>query len=448
VRRDEADKAGHEGGREELSQVLRKKAWGGFALACLLLAPLVGSTPAKAASQPVLPSQDPFYTYSGATPLSAIAPGTVLKQRSVQLAFGAGNSTPIRAEQLLYRTTGQLGQPTVTVTTVLQPTPVPIVPKIVGYLSFYDGLGSQCDPSFTLAGGDPGDSTYAQEAEEEQLLITWYLSHGDIVTIPDFEGTELAWMTGRESGYGSLDAVRATEAYLGVGPATGVGLSGYSGGSVAADWASELAPAYAPEVNLVGVAEAGIPANYFDHFAYINGSAEYSAAIPGELLGLSRAYGVDLTSLDPLTGQPKYLTPYGLQVVQAESNTCIASDFGKYQLTTDDIMAPPYRDLAHAEPFATMLGDQTMGTAATHPAEPLFMGMGNADGTGDGAMSAVDAKALARHYCSLGVPVLYQEYPGAPHEAAAAFFEPQTGPFLQARLAGAPFASNCATLGP
>jgi hypothetical protein len=399
--------------------------------------PLFALTPAAAASSPVIPSQDPFYTYSGRTPLRRIAPGTVLKHRTVQLAFGAGNSTPISAEQLLYRTTGQLGQPTVTVTTVLVPPTAPVAPRIVDYLSFYDGLGSRCDPSYTLAGGDPGDSTYAQEAQEEELLISWYLSQGDIVTVPDFEGTHLAWMTGRESGYGSLDAIRATDAYLGIGRDTKAGLSGYSGGSVAADWASELAPAYAKELNIVGVAEAGIPANYFDHFAYIDGTAEYSAAIPGELLGLSRAYGIDLM---------KYLTPLGQQVVQAESDTCIASDFGKYQVTIDQIMKPQYRDLAHVAPFSKMLSDQTMGTAKTVPRGPLLMANGNSDGKGDGAMPAADVKALALHYCSEGVSVDYQEYPGLSHIEAAAAFEPQTGPFLQARFAGAPFVDNCATL--
>ena len=151
--------------------MLRGRALGGGALAGLLLAPLIALAPARAASSPVLPSQDPFYTYSGRTPLKKIRPGTVLKQRSVQLAFGAGNSTPIPAEQVLYRTTGQLGQPTVTVTTVVQPATAPVVPRIVDYLSFYDGLGSQCDPSYTLAGGDPGDSTYAGSTAGGDLIV-------------------------------------------------------------------------------------------------------------------------------------------------------------------------------------------------------------------------------------------------------------------------------------
>ncbi|MBV9413109.1 MAG: hypothetical protein JO148_16065 [Acidimicrobiia bacterium] len=61
-------------------------------------------------------------------------------------------------------------------------------------------------------------------------------------------------------------------------------------------------------------------------------------------------------------------------------------------------------------------------------------------------MVAADVKALARHYCSQGVSVDYQEYPGLSHIEAAAAFEPQTGPFLQARFAGLPWVNNCATL--
>jgi hypothetical protein len=403
------------------------------AVALLLLTLLIGLTPSADAGARTLPSQDPFYTYSGVKPLRTTAPGTVLKHRTVKLAIGT--STPINAEQLLYRTTDQLGHASVTVTTVLVPAAASVLPRIVGYLSFYDGLASQCDPSFTLAGGDSGDATYQQEAEEEELLISWYLSHGDIVTVPDFEGTGLHWMAGRESGYNALDAIRATESYLGISAHTPVGLSGYSGGSVAADWASELAPAYAPNVNIVGVAEGGIPANYIHHFEYINGTAEYSAAIPGELLGLSRAYGVDLN---------KYLSPFGRQAVDDIGSGCIASKFGTYPgLTMADIMRPGYRDLTHVAPFSKMLRDQTMGTAKTHPTAPLLMGIGNADGTGDGAMVAADVKALARHYCAEGVAVDYEEYQGLSHTEAAAVFEPATGPFLQERFAGVPFVGNC-----
>src|SRR5205807_6629006 len=99
--------AGERAGHGEETCVLRVRALVCGALACLLLVPLMALIPAARASSPPSPSQDPFYTYSGKRPLKTIRPGTVLKQRAVQLAFGAGNSTPIQAEQLLYRTTGQ-----------------------------------------------------------------------------------------------------------------------------------------------------------------------------------------------------------------------------------------------------------------------------------------------------------------------------------------------------
>jgi hypothetical protein len=401
------------------------------ALGSLLAVPFADAVPSGAASGPVPPNQDPFYSYSGPTE----AHGTVLASRPVDLALGTMTSTPVNAEQILYATTDQLGHPSVTVTTVLVPTAVPVAPHIVEYLSFYDGLSPLCDPSYTLAGGDPGSSTYEQEAEEEELLISWYLSQGDIVTVPDFEGESLHWMAGLESGRSAMDAITATESDLGLPSTTKVGLSGYSGGAVAADWASEIAPAYAPKIDLVGVAMGGVDANYLDMFTYIDGSSEYSIAIPAMLLGLARAYDIDLS---------QHLTTFGQQVVGSLEDVCMASAFGTRTVTMQQILGSNLTSSGDATLY-DMVAAQTMGNAGI-PREPVFMGEGNSDGTGDGAMVAGDAAALAQKYCGEGVPVEFQEYPGAAHEEAAAAFEPQTGPFLQERFAGLPFVSDCAAI--
>ena len=395
-----------------------------------------GAAPAAATVPP--PGQDTFYTYSGATPLTDVAPGTVLKSRTVALGLGT-TATPVDATQLLYRTTDQLGEPSATVTTVLVPAVAAARPRIVGYLSFYDGLGARCDPSYTLAGGDAGGMDESQ-AEEEELEILHYDAQGYIVTVPDFEGTQLHWMAGRESGYGTLDAVRATESYLRLAATTPVGLTGYSGGAVAADWAAELAPAYAPAVNLVGVAMGGIPVDYWHLFGYVDGTAEFSSAIPGMLLGLARAYHVDLT---------KYLSPYGRRVVNDEDQMCIASTFGHYPgLTVAKLMRAPYQDLRTVPVITHMLDEQIMGSAPGHPRVPIFMGIGNSDGRGDGVMRADDVTALAHEYCSDGVPVQLQTYTGATHITAGAFFVPQTTPFFAQRFAGLPATNGCASIGP
>ena len=404
-------------------------------LAPLASLALVAAAPWARADAPARPDKDAFYSYSGSKPLSDIAPGTVLKKRATTMYFGP-MSTPVSGEQLLYRTTGQLGQPTVTVTTVLAPAQVPVSPDIVGYLSFYDGLDSKCDPSYTLAGGNAGGAAQ-QEAKEEEMLINWYLSQGFVVTVPDVEGTHLDWMAGREAGYNSLDGIRATESYLHT-PDAKVGLSGYSGGALAGEWASELAPSYAPRIDLVGVAIGGVPVNDFHLFEYANGTSEYAAAIPAMLLGLSRAYHVDLG---------KYLSSYGAKVVRTESTGCMPDLFGKWPgLTLAKILKPAYRDWQHVPAIVRLLRPQTMGTVPGHPSTktPIYMGVGNSDGKGDGVMRASDVKALADEYCKQGVPVQFEEYQGASHITAGAFFEPKTGPFLQERFAGVPFVDNCA----
>jgi hypothetical protein len=379
---------------------------------------------------------DAFYTYSGGKPLAKIAPGTVLKKRTAPLTVGP-LPTPVTALQLLYRTTDQLGHPTATVTTVVAPLPLPVAPKLLGYLSFYDDLGGRCAPSYTLTGGDPGSANQG-EASEEELLIPFYVANGWIVTVPDYEGPQLHWMAAREAGKATLDALRATESALGIGGDTKIGLSGYSGGAVAADWAAELAPSYAPHLDIVGVAMGGIPVDYANLFRYANGSKVYSAAIPGMLLGLARAYRIDLD---------RYLSAYGRKVVHAVRNVCIGSAFGDYPgLTYQKLLKSKYRNLFQMQPFARIFRQQRMGSVASHPHTAVLMGNGDVDGYGDGVMSLRDVIALGQEYCRQGVPVEYHRYGGAGHETAGLYFEPQTAPFLQGRFAGLPFKGNCGSI--
>jgi hypothetical protein len=392
--------------------------------------------PAALASTPLPPNQDPFYSYSGSTPLADIAPGTVLNQRSVQVALGT-NSTPITAEQLLYRTTGELGQPIATVTTVLQPATGTIVPEVVDYLSFYDALGAQCDPSYTLQGGNPG-SANEEQAEAEEAFIATYLADGFIVTIPDFEGPDLEWTAGYLAGYATLDATRATESYLKLPASTKAGLSGYSGGSIAAEWASEVAPHYAPDLDIVGVAEGGIPVDYAHNLAYINGAtSSWSSIIPAVLVALSLAYGVDLTP---------YLSPYGVQLTTQDAQACIGSLSGVPGLTIQQLLKPQYQDFLAVPAFAKIVDDLIMGSVPGHPTGPLFMGVGDADGTGDGIMVTADVEGLAHEYCQQGVPLQLSVYQGSDHTEAAAQFEPAAISFLQQRFAGVPFQNGCSSV--
>jgi len=395
-----------------------------------------GSTQASAISTPLPPNQDPFYSYSGSTPLANLTPGTVLKQRSVQVALGT-TATPVTAEQLLYRTTGELGQPIATVTTVLMNATGTTVPDLVDYLSFYDALGAQCDPSYTLQGGNPGAAN-EQQAQAEEAIIGGYLANNFIVTVPDFEGPDLEWTAGYLAGYASLDAIRATESYLKLPTSTKAGLTGYSGGSIAAEWASEVAPRYAPQLDIVGVAEGGIPVDYAHNLAYINGTtSSWSSIIPAVLVALSLAYGVDLTP---------YLSPYGVQLTTQDAHACIGSLSGVPGLTVQKLLKPQYQDFLAVPVFAKIVDDLIMGSVPGHPTGPLFMGIGDSDGTGDGIMVTADVAGLAHQYCQQGVPLQLSVYQGSDHTQAALHFEPAAISFLQQRFAGVPFQNGCSSV--
>lgn len=384
------------------------------------------------------PHDDPFYRYTGARPLREIARGTVLKSRAVTIGVPQSGQGVLPATQLLYRTQDQQKKPSVTVTTVVNPTG-PANAGLVAYLSFYDALGDKCSPSYTLRGGDPGAEN-AELANTEAGLVANLVSQGYAVTVPDFEGTDLHWVAGQESGWSTLDSIRATESYLGMPEDQKVALFGYSGGSIAGEWASELAPAYAPELDIVGTAIGGVPVHLAHNLSYINGSQTWSGVIPAVLVSLGRAFGLPMD---------KYESRYGKRVTDEVEDECIGGFNGNYPgLRVQQLVKERYQRFLRVPAFARVVNRLIMGSAKGHPTMPIYMGVGDHDGTGDDVMVAKDVEALAYQYCNQGVSVEFEVYDGADHTQGGLQFFPTAMEFLGERFAGAPFAGNCADIGP
>lgn len=399
------------------------------------LAPAVAPAEgADTASTLVRPNKDPFYKYDGAKPLRKYAPGTPLRTREVTVGLDT-NETPLPALQILYRTSDMRGRAVATVTTVIQPVTGTAAPRLAAYLSFYDALSTKCNPSYTLRGGNPGQPNQ-KLTDLEQGSVAALRAEGYIVTVPDFENQRLDYVAGPESGTSALDGITATIKALHLDRATPVGMLGYSGGSIAADWASELQPRHAPSMNLVGTAMGGLPVDMKHNLAYIDGTPEWSDVIPAAMIGISRANGIDLRP---------YLSTWGRKVVRTESHQCIGEFSGEFpNLTIKRLMKPRYADLLHVPVFRRLLDRLVMGTVPGHPSAPLYMMAGNSDGTGDGVMIAADQAALAAEYCSQGVPVQYQEMQGLDHSNTGLAFLTSAMPWLASRFAGAPAPSTCA----
>jgi hypothetical protein len=340
----------------------------------------------------------------------------------------------VPATQILFRTSVSTGRAVATVTTVVQPVTGTAQPRVAAYLSFYDALSSKCNPSYTLRGGDAGTANQ-QTSDVEQAAVQVLRAEGFLVTVPDMEGPRADFAAGPEYGTSTLDGITATIQALDLDPATPVGMMGYSGGSIAADWASELQPGHAPGMNLVGTALGGIPVDLRHNFPYIDGVPEWSAVIPAALLGVSRATGIRLRH---------YLSPWGRTVVRTMSHQCIGEFSGEFpNLTIKRLMKPRYADLLHVPVFRRLMARLAMGSAPGHPSGPMLMMAANVDGTGDGVTIAADQERLAAEYCRQGVPVAYQELSGLDHTQGGAVLLSTATAWLEARFAGVPAPSTC-----
>ncbi|HWD65811.1 MAG TPA: lipase family protein [Solirubrobacteraceae bacterium] len=417
----------------------RRLAAGLFGLGAIVVALVaVSAAFATSTSGPTFPSKDPFYSYSGS--LKNVKPGTVLKKRSVTIVDDASGAPEpgVTGEQVLYRTTTERDKPTITVATVIRPlVPNPNEAKIVSYQTAYDALGPICDPSYTLQGGN---RTYSTAADEEQFLVQYAREEGYTVVVPDYESVHLDWGAGQESGYGTLDGIRATEQWLNLAQkSTPVAMVGYSGGSIATEFASEVQPKYAPSLHVVGSASGGIPAYFAHNLAYINGSSSWSGVIPAVLIGVSRAFNLN---------SAKYESAFGRKVAKQVSNECINNFLGSYPgLTIEKLLKRPYKDFFTVARFAKINNRLIMSRTGT-PKEPLFMGVGNADGTGDSVMVAADDEALAHTYCKRGVPVQFNQYTGSQftHSDAAVPFETGAFAFINQVLNGGTPSNGCSSV--
>ncbi|WP_183407856.1 lipase family protein [Nocardioides marmoriginsengisoli] len=409
-------------------------------LAVALIAALAGigvqAAPATAAT---LPDDDPFYSYTGSEPLGSFAPGTVLKRRVVTHHY-VGLPTPLKVTQLLYRTTGTAGEPTVTVATVVPPVFKTFPePRLVSYQYEYDALGQQCTPSYFFSGGFnlSGGAT----AGEQSALLGYILS-GYTVVVPDYEGTQRHFAAGRESGMNTLDGIRAAlnDKSYGLDATTKAAMVGYSGGSIATEWAAELAPSYAPDVNrrLVGAAAGGVPTDLPHNLEYADGSLLWAGAIPLGLVGLARAYDVDLD---------KYASDYGKKIFARVADQCIVDVLGVYPgLTFAKLMKPQYSSFDKIAEFVTIRKKLVMGQG-NPPTTPLFLASAKLDRTGDGIIVTDDVKNLARSYCARGAAVTYHQYTGLEHVGGFAVFIPDALNWISARFRGSPQPGVCARLG-
>lgn len=277
------------------------------------------------------------------------------------------------------------------------------------------GAADGCQPSVRGVAGLP----YPEEL----------LARGWAVVATDYEGLGSTgphpYLVGASEGHAVLDAARVAARLpdTGVTPDSPVVVWGFSQGGHAAAFAGELAPTYAPELALVGVAIAA-PVSDVTGFTR---RAEQRDDQLGVVLTIVSGFAAAYPELDP----GAVLTPDGLAALEQVEHRCIGEINEYADRPVAEILAgAPTEDPAFAARFAeNRAGDAPIGA-------PVLVVQGADDDIVDPAATA----ALVERYCALGVRVRSEVRPGVDHGVLAP--EPFLG-WIGERVAEAPVTSTC-----
>lgn len=246
-----------------------------------------------AASLEVLkPTEDNFYNITSISNLVSAKEGTILKMRrtphKVRSIYFPINVKD--AWQVLVKSTDSQGNATAIVATIFEPYNADSS-KLLSYQTAEDSASPNCAPSYGLL---QGASMATVVTQAEMLVMGVALKKGWYVITPDYEGPKAGFGAGVQSGKATLDGIRAalsTSNTTGIHKDAKVAMFGYSGGSFATGWATQLQPTYAKELkaNLIGSCMGGFVNNFSLTLDSLEGTI-YAGLIPNIISGLSNVY--------------------------------------------------------------------------------------------------------------------------------------------------------------
>jgi acetyl esterase/lipase len=253
------------------------------------------------------------------------------------------------------------------------------------------------------------------------------LEQGQVVAATDYQGLGTPGparsLIGLSAGHAVLDAARAARGLDAAGASDRVVLHGHSEGGHAVLWAAELARAYAPELQVLGVATSAPGAE----LATTLRLTEFRpAAITSGAMLIAVAWS------DAYRVPPDALTPAGRKAVDRVRTTCL-------QELARDPATPVVRpgDLLTTRPWPALLARNTPGRAAT-PAPILI-----AQGADDRVVVPAATRALVERLCHVGDTVELRNFQDAGHFDIPGVASADVLAWIGDRLAGRPARSTC-----
>ncbi|KAL4937359.1 hypothetical protein BDV06DRAFT_227042 [Aspergillus oleicola] len=246
-------------------------------------------------ADPLPPSIDPFYRPKDDN-WKDKDPGFILDHRPIELpSLIRGAQSPLTAYQLLFVTRNASNCPTTSVTTVIRPQHAN-PNRLLSYQIAYDSPDVNCSPSFGLQKGAELNARLWNQIQMAFVLPYLMSNEGPLgkrpfINVPDYEGNNAAFTVGPQSGYHTLDSIRAalnSQEYTDINPNAKAIMFGYSGGGLASEWAAELHAEHASDLKIAGAAIGGPPPNVTNTYIHVNGTL--SALNIWAILGVMNAF--------------------------------------------------------------------------------------------------------------------------------------------------------------
>lgn len=358
------------------------------------------------------PSGRAFYTPP--EPLREASPGTLIWSAPFKAIPGA------QAWKVLYHSQSISGRDIAVSGVVVAPTdpPPPGGRPVISWAHGTHGIADQCAPSRTA------------DMVSRLPSIGKLISQGYVVVATDYEGLGTPgthpYLVGASEARGVLDIARAAKQIRDADASNKTFVWGQSQGGQAALFAGEIAPTYAPELDLLGII-SGAPVT--DATAMFPAAATIPSTLGFAVMGM-----IGLQAAYPDAKVSEVLTPAALQKAKIVDQKCYGAVLSAFNLPVAQVIA---HNPADVPPFPEIFVEDSPGRIRT--AAPMLV----YQGLSDDVVYKIFTDQYVRKACALGDTVEYKTFSGKDHYSENDAAEKDVLEWMQARLGGIPTTSTC-----
>lgn len=380
-------------------------------LSAVLFSSVAHADDGDAQGDPYHPA-DPYYNeseysafYTPPDPLPPGQPGDLIRTEPSRLVLepsGELGAIMATGTRIMYRSIDSRGNPMAVTGTYFEPYndwPGAGPRPLIVYGPGTQGIADQCAPSRQFNQGIHFAPFLDVAFNYEAMFVATLVARGFAIVMTDYQGLGTpgvhTYVNRIAEADAMLDAGRAAMRLPGTSldPHGPVALFGYSQGGGASAAAVELAPVYAPELNIVGAYAGAPPADLEELMPFADGSVLVGAV----------GYALNSVVATYPEVEPRLravLSPMGHKLLDDTKNQCVAETAMRFRFKhLQDFFIPDVADVVRDPIFEALFDEQRLG--GHRPTAPVLI----ISNRYDPLVPYGPVVQLARDWCAQGADV-------------------------------------------